>query len=746
MKRTTFSYEQAFNRNQGLLNIEEQESLRNSRIAIAGCGGIGGALAEALARLGIGNFTLADLDTFELGNFNRQFGARIPTIGKKKTAVTQNMIHSINADAKVKVIETGITPETVDIFLQDVDVVLDALDFYAFKERLLLNRKAREKNIWVINVAPAGFGSTLLVFDPKGMSLEDYFDVNESMPEEDWIFAQMYGLNPTPFILKYLDIKTFTSADKGLPCIAPAFFLAAGIASTEAMNILLEKKTRYPVPHVFQFDALLHQYRRHHFRFGMKAWEHRLKKAFLRKFLFSGTKIHTPKKAFTVSQTTDDPTPPLVAKHSKPRILFVAEAATLTHVVRPLMLAKSLNPDFFDIHFACAENDLTLKNSKIFKDFPFTRWTIDSMQSRDFLRRVELGKVIFDRATLEHYVENDLKLLRDLQPDMVIGDLRPSLAVSTEVCKIPYLPLVNAYWSPYKTIEEVPIPEIPFTRFLGSKFTNKIFNQFKTVALGQHAAPVNTLRKKYGLRPLGDLRSVYNYGKAVLYADAPILVPTKSKPAHHHYLGAIFWPADEIELPSWWNDLDPKKPTIYVTLGSSGDPHVLPTVVKALGKLPVQVMLSTINCELKDIPNNFFVASYLPGRKASERADLIICNGGSAGYQALKAGIPVLGIASNMDQLLSMQGVEKIGAGICVRSGSLTEEIIAQTIRSFLNHPSYGLAAHKVSEGFARYEATNIFPKLMENFFLGKGKLMPQFRSTQSEIQKGSIDAKFLQK
>ena len=112
-----FDYNIAFNRNLGFLNASEQEKLRTSRVAIAGLGGTGGAQAHALARLGIGAFNLADPDTFELANFNRQIGATMSTIGQEKTEAIKAIVQDINPDAYIRLYPQGISVENIDSFL-----------------------------------------------------------------------------------------------------------------------------------------------------------------------------------------------------------------------------------------------------------------------------------------------------------------------------------------------------------------------------------------------------------------------------------------------------------------------------------------------------------------------------------------------------------------------------------------------------------------------------------------------------
>ena len=91
-----WSYAEAFKRNRGLITEEEQEKLRNSRVAIAGMGGVGGVHLVTLARLGIGKFTIADPDVFEVANFNRQYGATISNVGRNKAEAMAEAALDIN--------------------------------------------------------------------------------------------------------------------------------------------------------------------------------------------------------------------------------------------------------------------------------------------------------------------------------------------------------------------------------------------------------------------------------------------------------------------------------------------------------------------------------------------------------------------------------------------------------------------------------------------------------------------------
>lgn len=281
----SYDYFTAFDRMQGFVSREELERLRAARVAIAGLGGTGGGQVHALARMGIGNFSLADPDTFELVNFNRQSGATIPNIGRSKAEVACETIHGINPEADVRLFKEGVSVDTLDSFLDGVDVVVDSLDFYCFEERLMLYGRAREKGIWVITAPPMGFGFTLLVFDPEGMRFEDYFGFKPGMTLRERLIAFLAGLHPEPFILRYLDRSRPDFAGRRLPSVAAAPFMIAGVVATEVTRVLLARGRPSAVPTVYQFDAYLQRFRKRTYRWGMRSPLQRFKRMMLDRLL-----------------------------------------------------------------------------------------------------------------------------------------------------------------------------------------------------------------------------------------------------------------------------------------------------------------------------------------------------------------------------------------------------------------------------------------------------------------------------
>lgn len=396
----------------------------------------------------------------------------------------------------------------------------------------------------------------------------------------------------------------------------------------------------------------------------------------------------------------------MIRGRAVPRVLFVAEAVSLAHVARPVALARSLGPEW-DIRFASADQfGICLQGV----DFP--HHDIASISPAVFMGRLAKGSPLYRRGELEAYVEDDLRLLRDVKPDIVVGDFRLSLGVSARVAQIPYLAICNAYWSPWSTIDPIPLPDITLARVLGPALASPLFRLAHRFAFRLHASPLNALRRAHGLAPLPDVRYAYTDADWTLYADTPVLVPTRNLPRAHRYIGPILWSPD-VPLPEWWEQL-PARPLAYVTLGSSGRAALLPTVLDALEKAGFATVVATAGrSEVASIPGRRYVCAYLPGEAACARADLVVCNGGSpTAYQGLSLGKPILGLCSNLDQFLSMGCVERAGAGLALRASTADADVIGERVRRLRDDPAYAGAARKVREEFDSYPAGLLFADL----------------------------------
>jgi UDP:flavonoid glycosyltransferase YjiC (YdhE family) len=226
---------------------------------------------------------------------------------------------------------------------------------------------------------------------------------------------------------------------------------------------------------------------------------------------------------------------------------------------------------------------------------------------------------------------------------------------------------------------------------------------------------VNALRRAHGLPEVGGLPEVLTHGDHTLYADVPALAPTRGLPPSHRYLGYVPWSAP-VAPPAWWERLDPGRPLVYATLGSSGRIGRLPLIVDAAASLGCQVIVATAGrVALEASSPDIYVADYLPGDLAARRASVVVSNGGSTtGYQALAEGKPVLGVAFNLDQYLAMQAIERFGAGLSLRSGALTGRDVARGLERLFGEASFTARARAARDELVRWEGGARFRAFVE--------------------------------
>ncbi|VBA36989.1 PGL/p-HBAD biosynthesis rhamnosyltransferase [Mycobacterium attenuatum] len=379
------------------------------------------------------------------------------------------------------------------------------------------------------------------------------------------------------------------------------------------------------------------------------------------------------------------------------RILFIGEAVTLAHVVRPFVLASSLDPSRYEVHFACDP-----RFNKLLGPMPFQYHPIHTIPSERFLSNLAQGRFYTTRA-LRRYVEEDAKVLAEIAPDLVVGDLRVSLSASARLAGIPYVAIANAYWSPYAR-RRFPLPDTLWTRLLGVRLVRILYRLERPLLFAIQCLPLNWVRRRNGLPILGwNLCRIFTDGDYTLYADVPELVPTDDLPANHRYLGPVLW-SPAVQPPPWWDSLPADRPIVYATLGSSGGTNLLQVVLDALADMPVTVIAASADrSDLTNVPANAFVADYLPGEAAAARSAVVVCNGGSlTTQQALLAGVPVVGIASNLDQHLNMEALERAGAGMLLRTERINGARVADAVRHALADPGYRQAARRLAEALAR--------------------------------------------
>lgn len=197
-------------RNEKMLSHEENLRLRSFRVAVVGCGGLGGHIIEMLARMGIGQITAIDGDVFEPHNLNRQLFSLPSNLGSSKAIEAQKRIAAVNSEVKVVPVNLMLDESNAKELLQGHDIICDALDNVT--TRKIVARVAADMGIPMVFGAIAGW----------------YAQVGTIMPGSD-LLDKIYpeGVNKG------------AETHLGNPAFTPA--LAASLQLAETIKVLLGK-------------------------------------------------------------------------------------------------------------------------------------------------------------------------------------------------------------------------------------------------------------------------------------------------------------------------------------------------------------------------------------------------------------------------------------------------------------------------------------------------------------------------
>ncbi len=200
--------EDRYLKNMKMLSEMEIEKLKDCKVCVVGCGGLGGYVIEMLGRLGVGNITVVDGDVFDETNLNRQLLSDTGAIGKSKAETAKNRMLMVNPLIKVMPVYERLTLENGRGILEGHDVIIDAVD--NIDTRLLLQELASELGITMIHGAIGGWYGQVTTIFPGDRTL-------------DWLYARSKSKG--------------IEKDLGNPSFTPA--LVASIEVSEALKFLI---------------------------------------------------------------------------------------------------------------------------------------------------------------------------------------------------------------------------------------------------------------------------------------------------------------------------------------------------------------------------------------------------------------------------------------------------------------------------------------------------------------------------
>lgn len=160
---------QRYARNPKTISEMDQIKLANSTVAVIGCGGLGGYIAEEMTRIGVGHILLIDPDRLEASNLNRQIMATELNLGEWKVEAAQKRLRSINSKVKIDVVKEWFNEENGKELLAGADIVCDALD--SLPARIALERVCHQINLPLVFASIAGWYGLLGISLPGDHSV-----------------------------------------------------------------------------------------------------------------------------------------------------------------------------------------------------------------------------------------------------------------------------------------------------------------------------------------------------------------------------------------------------------------------------------------------------------------------------------------------------------------------------------------------------------------------------------------------
>jgi MGT family glycosyltransferase len=386
---------------------------------------------------------------------------------------------------------------------------------------------------------------------------------------------------------------------------------------------------------------------------------------------------------------------------SEKTIAFFADGGFLAHVTRVFEVGRAVHRLYGHRVVFCGTGPyMHIPRDAGFEIVPV--YTVDRDITMKLAERAGLCSLSWWRSECDKSVRSDLEVIDKVKPDLVVGDMHWSLCTSARVAQIPYAAITNAAWTRWYTEGVEPPSGHITTRILGDRVSRAIFPRLKDLITKFYALGYTELRKRYHLPPV---HSIYDLieGDMTILADIQEFMPVvRGTPRSFRYVGPILWYAD-MKPPAWLKDLDPNRPTLYFTMGSTGDAQFFHEAIRVFGNTEYQILITTGGlAELPQVPKNVYVEKYSPGMDLMRASDVVVSHGGNGTvYQALSCGVPIIGFPSIFDQEMNMQRVCALGAGVRMWRSNYDAVALKKTVEQVLGDSGFAERCGKIAKRIA---------------------------------------------
>ncbi|MFA9477526.1 glycosyltransferase [Phycisphaerales bacterium AB-hyl4] len=376
------------------------------------------------------------------------------------------------------------------------------------------------------------------------------------------------------------------------------------------------------------------------------------------------------------------------------RILVFGEGISFAHVSRAFMIAQTLQSRGATVRFVSSPRYAEWATQRGLDARP--AYTPDAEKVYSRLRAM---RAMYTRREIEQSVRADLAEIEAFQPTVLVGDCRNSLRISSELSNIPYVAISNANCTPWFAGTINAPAALPLNRIVGKPRVDRyvmpwLGGPIQSLACRAMNQPFAQAQRTFGAtRPCRDFRVMFTSDDLHLLADLPQFQPTKNRPAHAQYIGPLFW-GDDTEHKSATEQLldqiDPAKPLVYLSMGSSGLHALLESTAPVLARLPYQFVVTTAGAAAFSQPaDNIHALPFASAPQVLTRAAAVVCHGGNGTvYQALSHAVPVIAIPSFFDQEIQADQLTHHQLGLRLEPGEAADQL-ATALDTVIAQPTY---------------------------------------------------------
>lgn len=361
---------------------------------------------------------------------------------------------------------------------------------------------------------------------------------------------------------------------------------------------------------------------------------------------------------------------------------------------------------------------------------------------RKALRGETLNTVgYFNAREMEPRVENEIGLLKIIEPVCVLTGWSQSIFISSRAAGIP---LVNVLHSTTITeYYEAGLQSWPDRRnyfWVSKLFSEENLNRFTSslvLKMKQPAKPFNILARKYGLKEFKNFIEVIE-GDYTLLADIPSWVGLRQIRPNLRYIGPLPYKSKGT-VPEEIKNISQEKPVIYFAMGSSGKPEIIKNIIEGFEGKPYRV-IAPVKAHLKNIdvniPENVIVTDFLPAHIVNPMADISVIHGGqNTVMNACLSGTPIVGVGMHVEQQANLDACVRKGFAVRINKRKVSSAEINIAVEKLLND---GYAKAKVLAFRSKLEKwngpENAAQFLVETF--GKSSTSPKRYSEKSAKRK----------